>query len=237
DHLPVTRVLHAEHCTVVHCDKEYFAENISITENIDELWECYETFSQNYSGMVFRGSYFTVKMLDYISNNLKCAVLRENGKIKAYVIYGENNGGAVCEECIGFSSYLLCALDFICKNVGNFSADLPPDTNLDMISGNTKILSGALAGICNVSVLLAALKSNCPLTVNVTDKIIDGNNGTYSFNGMKTEKPADIFMSAGGLVQLLFGYLAPSELLCSRKNNDILEKYFSAKNCFTADLY
>ncbi|MDP4118524.1 MAG: GNAT family N-acetyltransferase, partial [Bacillota bacterium] len=47
DHLPVTRVLHAEHCTVVHCDKEYFAENISITENIDELWECYETFSQN----------------------------------------------------------------------------------------------------------------------------------------------------------------------------------------------
>ena len=212
----------------------------------EKLYPLYCRFSEKYSGIIKRTLEDHLrKCADYAADGGKCVVLTdENDEITGYCFFYLTDteligAEAAAEEgCYGRLAESL----FSIAEGRSFSMKLPPRVVLEYPFAKTVTRPKGVMGLLSVQGLLQALSLDIPYAFSVTDDVVKENNGTFFFNGEKTEEAPVFSIDAGHLMQVLLGYRSLSELKDEIKRFDEpafceIDRLLPKCNCYIIDEY
>lgn len=200
---------------------------LELTEgDFPSLFSVYRHFAKNYSGIALRYDSFHVKMREYISENCLFTALFSpvDSNYDAYIIYSKTDTHIELQEVCGHPDDIAYILRGFHLPV---NGRVPPDFPTKKITGSFSFAPGNMGGVIDIQSLLAETAAECPLIIQVTDRVFPENCGIYDFNGIKSKQPPDVTLTSGELLQTLAGY----------KIHPQLQEYFSEYKCFSSDLY
>lgn len=219
-----------------------------VHQKFNLLYECYEKFSQKYSGCASRTlADFLLKMEDYTIDNAKVIAYEYNNSVKGYAVFYNTDSIVQAVETVAESNGIYQKIvEAICSYAKGKKVNikLPEDVFVKANSLYEEVVEKGVAGILNISKLMSLLgqKKNC--AIQIEDDVIEKNNGVFDLDGTTTTKSPDIKLSAGDAVQLIMGYCPLQELQKQNKvviyHNENAEKIASEYNkqaCYIVDEY
>lgn len=188
-------------------------KTIDIMSFQNDLYKCYDSFSNKYSGIIKRNlPDFELKSKDYLSGDGKCAAFYNGTEIEGYCIYFESENKICGDECVALSD---SAYDEIAKYFASYTAEekrIKAAVDVNFTNAvNTAIMPGNSAYSIDVSKLLSitGLKG---YGIEVTDSVQCENNRVYDLSGRIKNATPDLKISNGYLTQWIFGYTSIKEL-------------------------
>jgi len=203
----------------------YLFETYDINDSVNQLFRVFRSFSSGYGGGVIRQNDFETKISEYVSENLICKGITDNGGcLRSYIVYyPAENYIEICELAGEFTdiSKLLSSFTLPVK------VKLPPDFPVEKVFKDFHPSFGNMGGIINVQRLLSETNFDCPLVLKVTDSVFPANCGVFDFAGNPSAKVPDVTLNSGELLQTLAGY----------KIFPDLADFFPKLPCYSQDLY
>jgi len=194
-----------------------------VHQNFKLLYECYEKFSQKYSGCASRTlADFLLKMEDYAIDNAKVIAYEYNSDVKGYAVFYDTDDIVQAVETVAENNVVYQKIvEGICTYAQGkkVSIKLPEDVCVKANSLYEEVVEKGVAGILDISKLMSFIgeKKNC--AIQIEDNVIEKNNGVFDLDGTPTKKSPDIKLSAGNAVQLIMGYCSLEEL---QKRNEVI---------------
>ena len=250
-HRPISRTayFHGEACS---SESAPGAEMLDPVRDFDEILACYKSFSRRYSVIICRSAPdMRLKLADYLADGGKLIGFRRDGTLMGYCVYFDYGEDIWAEELISgdaeVTASLLRTLGQIAAGLGKpLGGKLPPDAVPfpDCRAFSVEIRPMNLMGVGCVQTLLREIGRGLDFHGEITDPVVPGNCGCFSFTGEISDKAPQFRTSAGGLAQLLCGYTTLSNL-ASNGDAEILDTRaaaeldaaFPQQNCFIVDEY
>ena len=213
-HFPVSRSSYFSIAAGAPRPEGTLCESVDLMESAPELYACCRRFSKRYSGMAERSwADFVFKLRDYLSCGAKCLVYKENGQITGYCVYFDGDEPYGDEVC-ALSEQVYREL---CRSFAGLFPDrdaslrTEPDAPLPGDFGEIETLEKSVMGAANIALALKASGLSGG-AVEVTDRIVPENAGIYDLSGQRTDRPAQLKIPAGRLLQWIAGYKSMAEL-------------------------
>ena len=186
---------------------------IKNNELLDNLLLCYQKTAFSYSGMISRSlADFHLKASDYRADGGKCIAHIIDEKIKGYCFYFDTPEFVHMEEFITENEQEEILFIEYGKKLAfgkKLHIKLPYNTKF---SNNLKIEPHSVMGLINAQKLLSILGNHLPYTIEITDAIVNKNQGIYDMQGNKTNKSPQIKIESGRFLQWISGYASLKEL-------------------------
>lgn len=222
----------------------------SLRHEYGDMFSCYTKWSLPYSGIVARTmADFFLKMADYSADSAKACIIRDNtDNVKAYGVFYTLEDYIHVEEIAYDSPESLDELLLSISSLGlEVRAKMPVDALITIKDANeTTKLQGVL-GVANIQRFLKGIFPFSPIkeaAIEITDKIVESNNGIYSLDGNACSLQPTITIEAGRLAQVLCGFRTLSEQLNDsfvQVHNEKLFKELDSilpkQKCFIVDEY
>lgn len=212
------------------------------------IYSCYYKFSQKYSGCVSRTlADFTLKASDYFVDGGRCIAYILEEKVNGYCFFYKTETELLAIETIADSTeafqYLLEGLFSFGEGL-SLNVKLPPNEPIHFDFAQKKVVPKGVMGGVNLPNLLGIIGGETGYTVRIRDKVIPENNGTFDFNGNKTEEAPHLEIEAGRLLQFLLGYRSLKQLdvekevvIYDKKAAEELDRLFPVLPCYIIDEY
>lgn len=189
----------------------------NLKEEYGNMFACYSKWSLPYSGIVARTmADFSLKMADYASDEAKgCLIRDKNDNIKAYGVFFTLDDHIHVEELAFDSNSSLDELLLSISSLGlEVRAKMPVDTFVSIKDIQETARFQGVLGVANIQRFLKAMFPVSPvkdLSVEITDRIVDENNGVFNLDGTVSSKKPAFTIEAGRLAQVLCGFRSLSE--------------------------
>lgn len=247
-HYPVANAVFFDCEKVNEYSKELIESNqmieIKNNELLDKLLLCYQKSAFRYSGMISRSlADFHLKASDYRADNGKCIAHSINGEVKGYCFYFDTPEFVHMEELIVQNQQEENLFIEYGKKLA-FGKKLHIKLPCDSVIASDNLTLHSVMGLTNVQKFLDTLGNHLLYTIQITDSIVDKNQGIYDMSGNKTNKPPQIKMETGRFLQWMSGYTSLKELaqkqqavLLDKKAAYELDKLFPKIPCRIIDEY
>ncbi len=245
-HFPVSDFKYLSYNQTPSAANRSACEEVKIADMLSPLYTCYAQYAQRYSMMIAR-SYadFSLKCADYLSCDAKCIVRSENGVIRGYSIFFENEESIFGEEFVadGEETYAALFAGMQHRAAGKkLSLRMASDVALAPDGAECAILPRAVLGACDVSPVLASL-GLCGGCIEIVDPFLKENEGIYDLSGKRINAQPQLRIESGRLLQWAAGYRSLSEL-AAEGNAQILDPQIVGKMdalgkcpCYVIDEY
>lgn len=246
-HFAVNRCKYIKSDNIAHFTKSN--DIVEINQNFAALYQCYEQFSKNYTGCISRTmADFLLKIDDYKADGAKVIACEYNKEVKGYAVFYCTESILQAVETVAQNDAIYQKLieGICCYGEGKkLSVKLPEEVCVKANSLYEEVVEKGVTGILDVQKLMSTLCTEQKgYAIQIEDTVIQKNNGVFDLNGTATTKPADIKLSIGHAVQLLFGYCSLAELqqqnaveIYHSENAKKIEQYYSKQKCYIVDEY
>ncbi|MBP0963123.1 MAG: GNAT family N-acetyltransferase [Oscillospiraceae bacterium] len=223
---------------------------LEVGSRIADLHRCYQQYIQPYCGPVWRSKEaFAFKTADYKAGGAKLiAALNQKGDVEGYCYYFSEEESVMGEECVALSGdafhRLAAALAHIAKGK-ELTVKLPADTLPTLEGAITEVKPWGCTGVAHLPTLLKTLCKGQPdFAIEVTDPVVEANNGTFDLQGNLITTPPQIKLSAGRVVQWLCGYRSLAQLAAeghaavyNQAAAAELDRLLPTQNCLCSEEY
>lgn len=215
----------------------------------DGEYEALYSLYQEYMALRFSGilqrtkEEFLRKCNEYTIDGKKCIIYKDS-EIRGYAFVYETSDSVIGAEVVAADGYYHKLLPLVAEAaVGKqLSVKLPPNLFVNMPFGTMGRVQKGVAGVANLQGLLEALAIPCEYTVQVTDHIVEENQGVFSFEGKISKKLPTLKIDAGHFLEVLLGYVTLDEIrdfvtIYDQEGFIILNELLEKQNCYIIDEY
>lgn len=193
----------------------FCTKRIDISSNYNALYDCYNEFAHKYSGMVLRsfGDY-KIKCREYEQTQAECLAFYKNNEIDAYCFYFNESGELTIDQFVAVSKEGYKELLSYIKNELSYNTleiKLSCDAPFELLNDYCKV-HGNSAYLMDVQEILRKTGLS-GFSLEVTDSVIEENNGVFSLSGERINKSPELRISNGALAQWIFGYKSIEQLV------------------------
>lgn len=212
------------------------------------VYDCYHSFSQKYSGMVYRSmADFVCKAKDYFADGGQGLLYKLDGKVNAYCFYYKTDQLLQAVEFVAdgreSEETLLKALLYEGKGL-KFEAKLCPEATALFPMIEAKIKQKSVMGCVNLPAFLSIVCGKKGYPIRMKDNILLQNNGIFDMDGQQSAEEPIFEISVGRLTQALVGYRTLQEIedsgemkVFDRGKMEEINAFFQKEICYIIDEY